>query len=89
VLRGAAPLRLPVRCSAACDVRVQTPFDDATVSLRHAGDAVVALDLAWVHRGRARRVRLRLAYGAPGSPRPAVRSVTVRVRRVSGARSRA
>jgi hypothetical protein len=89
VLRGAAPLRLPVRCSAACDVRVQTPFDDATISLRRAGSAVAALDLAWVHRGRARRVQLRLASGAPGSTHPAVRRVTVRVRRVSGARSRA
>jgi hypothetical protein len=89
VLRGDAPLRLPVRCDAACDVRVRSPFDDALVSLRRAGRARVALDLAGVHRGRSHRVRLRLAYGAPGSTRPVVRALTVRVRRVSGGRSRA
>jgi hypothetical protein len=85
-VRGDTPLRLPVRCSAACDVRVQTVFEDATVSLPRGGRGVVRIRLSGVRPG-LRRVHLVIGYGTPGSARPALRRMTVRVRRVSGARS--
>jgi hypothetical protein len=69
-------------------VRVQTALADATASLARRGRGVVRIALTGVRRGR-RSVHLLIAYGAPGSTRPALRRVTVRVRRVSGARSRA
>jgi hypothetical protein len=88
VVRGHAPLRLPVRCSAACDLRAQTALADATLSLPRGHRGIVRIALTGVHAGR-RSVHLLIAYGAPGSAHPALRRLTVRVRRVSGARSRA
>ncbi len=86
VVRGETPLRLPVRCSAACDVRVQTAFEDATLSRPRGGRGIVRIRLTGVRSGR-RRLHLVIAYGAPGSTRPALRRMTVGVRRVSGAGS--
>jgi hypothetical protein len=85
VVRGDAALRLPVRCSAACDVRAQTAFEDTTLSLPRRGSGIVRISLGGVRLGR-RRVQLLIAHGAPGSARPALRRVSVRVRHL---RSRA
>lgn len=81
-LRPAEPLLLPVRCSAACDVRVAVPgfpaATDVTGSLARAGTTRLLIrpgsrPLA----PRRGRLRLRLRTSAPGAR--AVRTQTVRV----------
>ena len=82
VVRGKAPLRLPVSCTAACDVRIQSAGDSTSVSLPRAGRRTARL------AAPGRRVHL----GSPPERRGthlAVRELTVVVRRVSGGRSRA
>ena len=78
----ADPLRLPIRCSAACEVTaaVDSPltYGRANVRLARAGRAVLSLDGA-AYAANQGRVRIRLAYGAPGAIRPQTRTLHVRL----------
>ena len=88
VLASDEPLRFGVRCSAACDVRVQigsgvlAPGD--TVSLTRAGRRQVSLDpsLAPLATLRGGPVTLRLLYAAPGARHTISKNVTYRLRRL-------
>jgi hypothetical protein len=84
VLKWSDPVALRVRCSAACDLRVQAPGGtaDGTLTLPQAGRGILRVyplgrPLARVRGGR---VHLRLVYGAPGAAHPVVRVVSVRLR---------
>ena len=88
VLAADADLPLTIRCSAACDVRVQlgkgllAPAD--IVSLTHAGEKKVRLfgfyaPLATLKGGPA---ELYLRYGAPGTRRATAKTVTLQLRRL-------
>jgi hypothetical protein len=85
-LRGGAALRLPVACSAACDVTIATaeslggaPLTGA-VHLRRAGRATLRITgVGFLARRRPTRVRLEVAYGARGALHPRRRSLTVKV----------
>ncbi len=86
VLRRSQALRLPVTCSAACDVRLQLQGgsgDDELLSLPRAGTRTVEMLPLGKPIAPARRgpVRLRVASGPPGSLRPLVRTVAVTLRR--------
>jgi hypothetical protein len=91
VLAPNEDLRFTVRCSAACDVRVQlaggflAPSD--TVSLTHAGERRIQLSgvyapLATLKGGP---VTLFLRYGAPGARRAKAKTVTLNLRRLPDA----
>jgi hypothetical protein len=87
-VRGDGPLRLPVRCSAACDVTVtaERQIGALTVSdavhLRKAGRATLALEAAgYLARRTPTAVRLRVVYGARGALYPKQRRLTVRYAR--------
>ena len=78
-------LRLTVRCSAACDVRVQIPGNlDAvgTASLPAAGTTYITLDstkpLAGLKTGP---VKLLVRYGGPGTRQATGRTLTFQLRR--------
>jgi hypothetical protein len=91
VLAADEPLRVRVRCSAACDVRVQVgdgalaPSDG--FSLRRAGARDVRLSayLEPLATLRGGPVRLRVRYGAPGARRAVAESTTYRLRRLPDA----
>jgi hypothetical protein len=80
------PLRLPVRCSAACDVRLHLAADsglDEQISLAHAGVRTARLGSGNAPVAPKRRgpVRVRVLYGAPGAAHPGTRLLTFRLRR--------
>ena len=81
---------VPVTCSAACDVRVQTgdggPLDfPATASLSRAGSTRVGVrSLGDLFVPRRSTIALRVRYGAPGALRGEGRTRTLRVRLGSG-----
>jgi hypothetical protein len=83
-------LRLPVRCSAACELRaavVGRPGAEAATQRAHAGSAVLDFQpslgapIAPLRRGP---VRVVVAYGAPGAWNPLTKTVTVTLRRPPG-----
>ncbi|MDA0161423.1 hypothetical protein OM076_14190 [Solirubrobacter ginsenosidimutans] len=91
VLAADADLPLTIRCSAACDVRVQLgkgPLAPGeTVSLTRAGDKRIRLfgfytPLATLTGGP---VDLSLNYGAPGTRRATAKTVTLHLRRLPDA----
>lgn len=80
------PLRLPVRCSAACDVQawVDAPFAPAAgrLQLKRAGRGELQVqEIAYAAPVRRGPVRIRIATGAPGALHPQVRTLTVRIAR--------
>ena len=81
-LGAADPLRLPIRCSAACVVfaTVDSPLAAAraTVRLERAGRATLSLDDA-AYAAEHGRVRVRLAYGGAGALRPTTRTLHIRL----------
>ena len=89
-LRPAQSLSLPVRCSAACDVRVETPervFDPGTT--RSTPGAVRLRVYPWdkpIAPARPGPVELALVWSAPGSSAVARRTVRVRLRRAPAPR---
>jgi len=88
VLAGDEPLRVPISCSAACEVRVDLPehfSETVSFALSRAGKELVAIDallspIAPVRRGP---VRVRLRVSAPGA-----RSATERIESVTLVRKR-
>jgi hypothetical protein len=85
VLAAADPLRVPITCSAACDVRLQRvgrADTDAVLSLRAAGTRTLVVDAAGQPIAHRRRgpIRFRLATGPPGGP-ATVRTVSFTLRR--------
>jgi hypothetical protein len=91
VLAPNADLRFRVRCSAACDVRVQLGHGllapGAIVSRTRAGTEEIRLyglygPLATLRGGPA---ELYLRYGAPGARRATARTVTLNLRRLPDA----
>jgi hypothetical protein len=84
------PLSLPVTCSAACDVRVQSADRvlNGELSLTRAGRDRVLLDEGGIQppaQGLQRR-RLRVIYGAPGARHPRTRTMVVRWRDAGASR---
>jgi hypothetical protein len=86
-LRPAQSLELPVRCSAACDIRAYLPGrpsnEDVTASLDRAATAVLtfrpeALGVV----PRRGRLKVTLRYGPPGSRAPLTTSVRLRLKRL-------
>jgi hypothetical protein len=91
VLAPTASLPFTVRCSAACDVRVQlgesAVAPGATVSRRRAGEERIRLyglygPLATLEGGPA---TLHVRYGAPGARRATVKTLTLNLRRLPDA----
>jgi len=84
------PLRLPIRCSAACDVTatVESALTSAqaSVRLKHAGRATLSLKYA-AYAAAEGRVRVRIEYGAPGALHPATRTIRLRLTARPDARS--
>jgi hypothetical protein len=89
VLAADADLPLTIRCSAACDVRVQLGkgllAPGETVSLTRAGEKRIRLfgfyaPLATLKGGP---VDLSLRYGAPGTRRATAKTVTLQLRRLA------
>jgi hypothetical protein len=88
VLAADEALRLGVRCSAACDVRVQigsgvlaaTEF----VSLTRAGERQIQLSSFYAPLATLRGgpVTVRVLYAAPGARRSTAKQVTYRLRRL-------
>lgn len=89
VLKARDPLALPVRCDAACDVRVDLPDyagQAEYVSLPGAGSRVVefAPEPGSFLPARRGPVRVRLRVSAPAAEPAAERIETVTVRRLPG-----
>jgi len=85
-LGGEDPLRLPVRCSAACDVQAAVDSEDllSTVTgathLGKAGRTVLEIPgLGANTPARVTPVEVRIATGPPGALRFSVRTITVRI----------
>ncbi|MDA0172171.1 hypothetical protein OJ998_23920 [Solirubrobacter taibaiensis] len=78
-------LKLPLRCSAACEVRVDVLGTLARESVRFPravrGQLTIRPQSAPLAPLREGPVRLRVTYGAPDAPRPRTRTLTVRLRR--------
>jgi hypothetical protein len=77
-------LYLPIRCSAACDVRAYalTSHTDGILSLAKAGRGPLEIHpngLGALAR-RHGRTRVRLLYGAPGAENPRTRTISVALR---------
>jgi hypothetical protein len=91
VLAADEDLRLRVRCSAACDVRVQAgdgalaPSDDFSLARAGAREVRLSAVLEPLATVRGGPVRLRVRYGAPGARRAVARTVTNRLRRLPDA----
>jgi hypothetical protein len=86
-LRPAQPLRLPVRCSAACDLRAWRPGQPRnfiTASLARAGTAELRFDplFAAIAPRRPGPVRITVQSGAPGASSAQRRTVRVQLRRL-------
>jgi len=86
VLKPEQALRLPVTCSAACEVRVDLPDQFATttyVSLSRAGTRTVTLAPAFTPIAPVRRgpVRVRVRFAAPGARAGSERIENVRLQR--------
>jgi hypothetical protein len=83
-LKYGRPLRLPVTCGAACDVRAQIAGGraDGELSLVRAGHGVLHVypERRPFATPRGGPVRLRLFYGATGAAHPARRTVSLRLR---------
>ena len=84
-VRGARPFPVRIRCSAACDIRVDVPGrDDPLVvgdSLAGAGTATLRLtDGDRPITGRRRALRLRVRVAAPGSLRARTLRATLALR---------
>ena len=81
-LRPAQPLVLPVRCSAACDVRVRSgiPLFDPRFSLEQAGTA--RLDVGTVTPSRSGTVEVKFSWSAPGAREVQERTASVHVRQL-------
>ncbi len=82
VLGADDPLRLPVTCRAACDVRVDLPdrgVEPAYVSLTHPGTRVLVLQSVFSPIAPPRRgpVRVRVRYAARGASAATERIDTV------------
>src|SRR6185436_14904986 len=83
-LRPAEALRLPVRCSAACDLRAWLPGDQPSydVTAGSAGAGTVELRIGPRGNGIApsngRPLKLRLRFGAPGSATTREKTISVR-----------
>jgi hypothetical protein len=91
VLKPAEALALPVRCSAACDVRVDLPGRYEQVeflSLPRAGTRVAKFQplLGPVAPLKSGPVRVRVRYAAPGAQTSAERVETVTLRRLPAKR---
>lgn len=85
VLDAEDPLRVPVTCSAACDVRLQRvgrADSEALLSLSQAGTRTLKVDPAGGPIAHLRRgpIRFRLAAGPPNGP-ARVRTVSFTLRR--------
>jgi len=87
-LRPSQSLVLPIRCSAACDVRAtladRPPELDVTATLTAAGTAELkfepAADPVAPANGKALKVTLR--YGPPGTRSPLTKTVRVKLKRL-------
>jgi hypothetical protein len=81
-LRPAQSLVLPVRCSAACDVRVHSgiPLFDPGLTLERAGTA--RLDVGTVIPSRSGTVKVNFSWSAPGAHEIQERTASVHVRRL-------
>jgi hypothetical protein len=89
VIGARDPLKLAVHCSAACDVRASVVGDavaTATVSLRRAGDAELAIEpsIRPIATVRGGPVRVLVRYGGPGARHAAAKSLTIELRRRPG-----
>ena len=86
-LRPAQPLIVPVRCSAACDLRASLPGQAdnfITASLARAGTADLRFDPPGeaIAPERPGRIRITLQSGSPGAATAQRRIVGVRLRRL-------
>lgn len=83
-LRPSQSLVLPVRCSAACDIRAQVGNNEESASLASAGTHVLRFDPLFeaIAPRRPGAVRVRLSWSAPGGRESAARTVSVRLRRL-------
>jgi hypothetical protein len=86
-LRPAQPLLLPVRCSAACDLRAWLPGrrdNFITASRSRAGTVVLRFQplVNGIAPARPGPVRITLQSGAPGAARARQQTVPVRLRRL-------
>jgi hypothetical protein len=83
VVRFDEPLVLRVSCSAACDVRGQIGrAGDGELSLPHGGRGRLEIRGVQVAPRRARKVSVRLLYGAPGALHPRGRTLRLRLREI-------
>ncbi|HEY6889263.1 MAG TPA: hypothetical protein VI300_15825, partial [Solirubrobacter sp.] len=85
-LRPAQSLVLPVRCSAACDVRARTGNGilDPQFTLSDAGTVQLRIDPFGepVAPAKPGRVKIKLSWGAPGAHVAQERTISVRLRRL-------
>jgi hypothetical protein len=87
-LRPAQPLRLPVRCSAACDLRAWLPDHRQTfvnASLDRAGTVDLRFDphLEAIAPARPGPISIIVQSGSPGATQPQRQTARVRLRRLA------
>ncbi|WP_028062520.1 hypothetical protein [Solirubrobacter soli] len=88
-LRPVQPLRLPVRCSAACDVRayIVGRSISATLALARAGSRDLELEPNFAPVAPKRGpLKITLSWSAPGARTASRRTISVRVRRLPAPR---
>jgi len=83
-VRPSESFALPIRCSAACDLRAHLPgveaSSDETATLTKAGVATLHFRPAESHR--LNPLRITLKYGAPGTGAPGAKTIKVTLKRL-------